>query len=277
MLELRPNCECCDRDLPFDSPDARICTFEHAPSDRRLRGRRARRASAPMGGGGLTAGRSARRVWMTKYPASTARVLKPQGCAAGLDHQHREGLDHLFVGPALERDDQRRGLVQLDPSARRRTRPRAPPGSISDSSSVKRKANHICFWPSQPRACFVSAVVGGKGVGDPLLRSGQQYSTEVTPVSSASSRRGGGLQILAIVDPALRELPVVGARRRRRAARTRPGRPDGTARRRRWGGSGEVHHRRVASDEWRVKARAGVASASPRHSPLAADYLPSNT
>lgn len=28
MLELRPNCERCDRDLPPDSPDARICTFE---------------------------------------------------------------------------------------------------------------------------------------------------------------------------------------------------------------------------------------------------------
>lgn len=28
MLELRPNCECCDVDLPPDSPDARICTFE---------------------------------------------------------------------------------------------------------------------------------------------------------------------------------------------------------------------------------------------------------
>jgi uncharacterized protein len=27
-LELRPNCELCDRDLPPDSPDARICTFE---------------------------------------------------------------------------------------------------------------------------------------------------------------------------------------------------------------------------------------------------------
>jgi hypothetical protein len=27
MLALRPNCECCDRDLPPDSPDARICTF----------------------------------------------------------------------------------------------------------------------------------------------------------------------------------------------------------------------------------------------------------
>jgi uncharacterized protein len=28
MLELRPNCECCDKDLPPDSPDARICSFE---------------------------------------------------------------------------------------------------------------------------------------------------------------------------------------------------------------------------------------------------------
>ena len=28
MLDLRPNCECCDRDLAPDSPDARICTFE---------------------------------------------------------------------------------------------------------------------------------------------------------------------------------------------------------------------------------------------------------
>jgi hypothetical protein len=28
LLELRPNCECCDADLPPDSPDARICTFE---------------------------------------------------------------------------------------------------------------------------------------------------------------------------------------------------------------------------------------------------------
>jgi uncharacterized protein len=28
VLELRPSCECCDRDLPADSPDARICTYE---------------------------------------------------------------------------------------------------------------------------------------------------------------------------------------------------------------------------------------------------------
>jgi hypothetical protein len=28
MLELRPNCECCDKDLPPESTEARICTFE---------------------------------------------------------------------------------------------------------------------------------------------------------------------------------------------------------------------------------------------------------
>ena len=28
MLQLRPNCECCDRDLPPDSLDAMICTYE---------------------------------------------------------------------------------------------------------------------------------------------------------------------------------------------------------------------------------------------------------
>lgn len=28
MLELRPNCECCDKDLALDSTQVRICTFE---------------------------------------------------------------------------------------------------------------------------------------------------------------------------------------------------------------------------------------------------------
>ena len=28
MLKLKPNCECCDRDLPPDAEDARICSFE---------------------------------------------------------------------------------------------------------------------------------------------------------------------------------------------------------------------------------------------------------
>ena len=28
MLELRPSCECCDKDLPPAATDAMICTFE---------------------------------------------------------------------------------------------------------------------------------------------------------------------------------------------------------------------------------------------------------
>jgi hypothetical protein len=29
MLELKPNCECCDKDLPPDVADAMICTYEY--------------------------------------------------------------------------------------------------------------------------------------------------------------------------------------------------------------------------------------------------------
>ena len=28
MLDIRPNCECCNRDLPAQSTDARICSYE---------------------------------------------------------------------------------------------------------------------------------------------------------------------------------------------------------------------------------------------------------
>lgn len=28
MLDLRPNCECCDGDLPPEAAEARICTYE---------------------------------------------------------------------------------------------------------------------------------------------------------------------------------------------------------------------------------------------------------
>ncbi|WP_353245972.1 DUF1272 domain-containing protein, partial [Limnohabitans sp.] len=28
MLQLRPSCECCDKDLPPDATEARICSFE---------------------------------------------------------------------------------------------------------------------------------------------------------------------------------------------------------------------------------------------------------
>ncbi len=80
MLDLRPNCECCDRDLPFDSTEARICTFEctfcAACAEDRLDG------VCPNCGGELVRRPIRPARLMEKYPASAARVFKPEGCAA---------------------------------------------------------------------------------------------------------------------------------------------------------------------------------------------------
>lgn len=82
MLSLRPNCECCDRDLPADSGDARICSFEctfcAGCADGRLAGR------CPNCGGELVARPRRAADTLARHPASTARVFKPAGCAAAV-------------------------------------------------------------------------------------------------------------------------------------------------------------------------------------------------
>ncbi|RWH21398.1 DUF1272 domain-containing protein [Mesorhizobium sp.] len=78
MLELRPNCECCDKDLPPEAADALICTFECTFC--------ADCAQDVLGGvcpncGGIFAPRPIRpAAKLKKYPASTKRVLKAGGC-----------------------------------------------------------------------------------------------------------------------------------------------------------------------------------------------------
>ena len=81
MLELRPNCECCDRDLPPKSDLARICTFECTFC--------ADCAESVFGGrcpncGGDFARRPVRpAALLAKYPAATERVTKPHAeCCA---------------------------------------------------------------------------------------------------------------------------------------------------------------------------------------------------
>ena len=79
MLKLRPNCECCDRDLPPDSLEAFMCTYEctfcRDCAETKLAG------ACPNCGGELV--RRPRRTarMLVKNPASTERVLKPGGCA----------------------------------------------------------------------------------------------------------------------------------------------------------------------------------------------------
>ncbi|MFM9862446.1 MAG: DUF1272 domain-containing protein [Micropepsaceae bacterium] len=78
MLELRPNCECCDRDLPPSSADARICTFEctfcEACATNVLKGR------CPNCGGDFVRRPIRPAAALAKFPASTKRVLKAEGC-----------------------------------------------------------------------------------------------------------------------------------------------------------------------------------------------------
>lgn len=78
MLALRPNCECCDRDLPPESGEARICTFECTfcadCAETVLGGR------CPNCGGNFTVRPIRPAHMLVKAPASTKRVLKPGGC-----------------------------------------------------------------------------------------------------------------------------------------------------------------------------------------------------
>jgi len=79
MLELRPNCECCDKDLPPDSSDAMICTFECtfcADCVADILG-----GVCPNCGGELVRRPVRPAAKLAKYPASTKRVLKAEGCA----------------------------------------------------------------------------------------------------------------------------------------------------------------------------------------------------
>jgi len=78
MLQLRPGCECCDRDLPADSPDAVICSFEctfcRSCAATVLGGK------CPNCGGELVARPRRPADKLAKFPASTERVHKPAGC-----------------------------------------------------------------------------------------------------------------------------------------------------------------------------------------------------
>jgi len=78
MLELRPNCECCDRDLPPAATNAMICTFECtfcADCAQDVLG-----GTCPNCSGELVRRPVRPAAVLEKYPASTRRVLKAGGC-----------------------------------------------------------------------------------------------------------------------------------------------------------------------------------------------------
>jgi hypothetical protein len=78
MLELRPTCECCGVDLPPESTEAMICSFEctfcRTCAETRLRG------VCPNCGGGMVARPIRPAPLLVRYPASTRRVVAPKAC-----------------------------------------------------------------------------------------------------------------------------------------------------------------------------------------------------
>jgi len=80
MLELRPNCECCDVDLPPASDQAMICSFECTFCRDCAQGVLANRC--PNCGGDFTPRPIRPAALLATNPPSTKRVLKPEGCAA---------------------------------------------------------------------------------------------------------------------------------------------------------------------------------------------------
>ena len=93
MLHLRPNCECCDRDLPPESSLARICSFECTfcadCAEARLHGR------CPNCEGELVARPRRPAAKLDRFPASTQRVFKPEGCGP-----LTQAGPALYTGPA---------------------------------------------------------------------------------------------------------------------------------------------------------------------------------
>jgi hypothetical protein len=78
MLALRPGCECCDKDLPPDSTEARICSFECTFCAGCAEG--VLRGICPNCDGELVPRPRRPAAKLRQYPAATERVWKTDGC-----------------------------------------------------------------------------------------------------------------------------------------------------------------------------------------------------
>ena len=78
MLDLRPNCECCDVNLPPDSNDAMICSFECTFCKDCVS--TVLKGVCPNCGGNLLQRPTRDKKWLADNPPSSERILKGSGC-----------------------------------------------------------------------------------------------------------------------------------------------------------------------------------------------------
>jgi uncharacterized protein len=79
MLQLRPNCECCNKDLPPDSTEARICSYERTFCATCVE--TALKGICPNCGGEFAPRPRRPLNKLAKDPASKERIHKPSGCS----------------------------------------------------------------------------------------------------------------------------------------------------------------------------------------------------
>ena len=127
MLEMRPNCENCDADLPADRAGAHVCSFEctfcTSCTQQRLQGR------CPNCGGVLVPRPTRAGGALARHPASITRVVRPHDASpAATTHAAAPGL--VLRAPtaldesawlALWLDYQAFYRVQVDPAVSART------------------------------------------------------------------------------------------------------------------------------------------------------------
>jgi hypothetical protein len=82
MLEIRPNCEHCNKALPFDSKDAMICTFECTFCSQCVA--ELLQGVCPNCGGNFSQRPMRPKQLLEKYPVSEKAVHKPVDLAAHL-------------------------------------------------------------------------------------------------------------------------------------------------------------------------------------------------
>ena len=98
MLLLKPGCECCDRDLPPDSGDALICSFEctfcRDCADTKLDG------VCPNCSGNLVERPTRLAKMLAKYPAATERKAERLHCTLRFVRTRRPARSFLVLHAA---------------------------------------------------------------------------------------------------------------------------------------------------------------------------------
>lgn len=116
MLELRPNCECCDKDLPPESTEAMICTYECtfcADCAENVLNQ-----TCPNCGGNFSPRPIRPMGMLQKHPASTKRVFQEGLLDNEIYHPgsiiYKPQVDPIRVHFRQFRRDMLRDIVQQD-------------------------------------------------------------------------------------------------------------------------------------------------------------------